>query len=42
MPTLPELGLILFVVIIVFGASRLSAVGDALGAAVRRLRSGRR
>jgi Sec-independent protein translocase protein TatA len=38
-PTLPELVLILIVVMIIFGAGRLSSAGDALGAMMRRLRS---
>ncbi len=36
MPTLPELALILAIMLVVFGANRLPAVGDALGRAVTR------
>jgi TatA/E family protein of Tat protein translocase len=37
MPSLPELLIILFIVLVVFGSSRVSAVGDALGNAARKL-----
>lgn len=37
MPTLPEVLLILFIMLVVFGANRLPRIGDALGARVRRL-----
>ena len=37
MPSLPELLVILFIVLVVFGSSRLPPIGDALGRAVRRL-----
>ncbi len=36
MPTLAELALILAILVVVFGANRLPAVGDALGRAVSR------
>lgn len=43
MPSLAELALILFIIVVVFGANRLPALGDALGRAVRnRLRPSRR
>ena len=37
MPTLPEVLLILFIMLVVFGANRLPRVGDALGAAAKRM-----
>lgn len=38
MPTLPEVLLILFIMLVVFGANRLPRIGDALGVwAARRL-----
>ena len=37
MPTLPEVLLILFIMLVVFGANRVPRVGDALGAAVKRM-----
>ena len=37
MPTLPELGLILFIVLVIFGAGRVNRVGDLLGNGVRAL-----
>jgi TatA/E family protein of Tat protein translocase len=42
MPTLAELALILFIVLVVFGAQRMPALGDALGRGVRRLLGRRR
>ncbi len=37
MPSLAELLIILFIVLVVFGSSRLGSIGDALGRAARRL-----
>jgi TatA/E family protein of Tat protein translocase len=37
MPTLPEVLLILFIMLVVFGANRLPRIGDALGGAVKRV-----
>jgi Sec-independent protein translocase protein TatA len=37
MPTLPEVALILFIMMVVFGRSSLPRLGDALGHAVGRL-----
>lgn len=43
MPSLAELALILFIIVVVFGANRLPALGDALGRAARnRLHPSRR
>ncbi len=36
MPTLAELALILLIMLVVFGANRLPALGDAVGRAFRR------
>jgi Sec-independent protein translocase protein TatA len=41
MPTLSELALITFIMVVVFGANRLPAVGDALGRLVRNRLHGR-
>jgi TatA/E family protein of Tat protein translocase len=37
MPSVPEILIILFIVLVVFGSSRLGTIGDALGRAVRGL-----
>jgi Sec-independent protein translocase protein TatA len=42
MPTLAELGLILFLVFVVFVANRIPALGDALGHGLGRLFGHRR
>ena len=39
MPGLAELLLILFVVLIIFGASKLPAIATAMGQAIQKLRS---
>lgn len=39
---LPELGLILLIILVIFGAGRLPEVGGAIGKAVRAFRKGQK